>query len=73
MTEYLYSIGDVINGLIITNQCYKVQKGGRKKAYKYRCLKCGYDCGEYYKSGLHYVEHMIVESNLKKRCGLCNL
>ena len=74
MTEYLYSIGDIINDLIITNRCYKTQKSGRKKAYQYRCLKCGYDCGEYYKNGLYHSEHMIVENNLKKGagCAICS-
>lgn len=74
MAEYLYSIGDVINGLTITNQCYKRQKGGRKKAYQYKCLECGYDCGEYYKNGLYYSEHMIVENNLQRGagCAICS-
>lgn len=69
MSEYLYNIGQSINGLIITGQYYISDKGGCKKAYKYKCPKCGYDCGEYYKNGLHHSEHMVRESNLKNGAG----
>lgn len=74
MSEHLYNIGDILNGLIITEQCYKIKKEGRKKGYKYKCLKCGYDCGEYYKGGVHYCEHIIMENNLKKGagCAICS-
>lgn len=74
MSKHLYNVGDVLNGLIITEQCYKVKKEGRKKGYKYKCLKCGYDCGEYYKGGAHYYEHIIMENNLKKGagCAVCS-
>ena len=74
MSEHLYSIGDVVNGLIITEQCYKMKKEGRKKGYKYKCIKCGYDCGEHYKSGVYYSEHIIMENNLKKGagCAVCS-
>lgn len=55
---------------MITEQCLKKEKSGiYKKAYKYQCLTCGYDCGEYYKKGEYYPEHMITESNLKGGAG----
>ena len=75
MTEYLYNIGDVVNGVIITHKCYATEKGGgRKKAYKYICSQCGYDCGEYYKNGIYHSEHMVLERNLKHgaRCAICS-
>ena len=73
--EHFYSVGDVVNGLLITEQCYHLEKSGRKKkAYKYRCLTCGFDCGECYKKGVYYKEYMITESNLKSGagCAICS-
>lgn len=70
-----YGVGDVINGIIITEQCYLTTKYGHKrKAYKYKCPICGYDCGEYYKSGIFHKEHMITESNLSNGagCAVCS-
>ena len=68
-------VDDVINGVIITEQCYKIGKSGiKKKAYKYKCPVCGYNCGEYYKNGIYHKEHMITESNLKHGagCAICS-
>ena len=68
--HYLYNVGDVVNGLLITEQCLKQDKTGLyKKAYKYKCLTCGYDCGEYYKNGEYYDELKILEGNLKRGAG----
>ena len=68
--NHWFDIGSVINGLLITGQCYKYEKDGKKKkAYKYKCLVCGYDCGEYYKNGVYYKEHMVKESNLAHGAG----
>lgn len=68
--EHIYKIGDVVNGLLITKLCYQKQSNGHhKKAYKYKCLTCGYDCGEHYKKGVYHKEHMITESNLKNGTG----
>lgn len=68
--HYLYNIGDVVNGVLITEQCLKQEKSGLyQKAYKYKCLTCGYDCGQYYKNGTYHSEHMIMESNLKNGAG----
>lgn len=73
MNEYLYQVGDVVNGVVITSQCYKTTKDSRKKGYKYRCTKCGYDCGEYYKSGVYHSEHIATENNLKRGgCAICS-
>ena len=73
--NHLYDIGNIINGLLITEQCYKQDKDGKKcKAYKYKCSVCGYDCGEYYKKGVYYKEHMITEKNLTHGagCAICS-
>lgn len=35
-----------------------------KKYYKYKCNKCGFDCGEHYKNGEHKEEHWIEEGKL---------
>lgn len=68
--EHFYKIGDIVNGLLITECCYHTEKSGRKKkAYKYRCLTCGFDCGECYKKGIYHAEHMITENNLKAGAG----
>lgn len=68
--EYFYNVGDVVNGLLITEQCYKTERSGnKKKAYKYKCLTCGFDCGECYKKGVYHAEHIITESNLKSGAG----
>lgn len=68
--NHKYEVGSVVNGLIITEQCYKRDKSGvNKKAYKYRCPVCGYDCGEYYKKGIYHSEHMVMENNLVRGAG----
>lgn len=72
---YKYEVGSIVNGLVITEQCYKQDKFGvKKKAYKYKCPVCGYDCGEYYKKGVYHKEHMIMENNLGHgaRCVVCS-
>ena len=73
--EHLYNVGDVVNGLLITEKCHSKDKNGNnKKAYKYQCTTCGYDCGEYFKKGIRYSEHMITENNLLhgSGCAICS-
>lgn len=45
----------------------------REKVYKYKCLKCGFDCGEHYKKGEYRKEMWISEGNLLagKGCSCC--
>lgn len=71
---YAYNIGDTVNGLLITEKGYILEGKTHKKAYKYTCTVCGYDCGEYYKNGEYHKEHMIRESNLKHGagCAICS-
>lgn len=40
-----------------------------QKWYKYKCLKCGFDCGEHYKNGKYKKELWIEESQALKECG----
>ena len=73
--NHWHEVGDIVNGLIITEQCYKQEKDGKvKKAYKYKCPICGYDCGEYYKKGIYHKEHMVTENNLAHGagCAVCS-
>ena len=74
LSGYLYNVGDTVNGLLITEQCRKKESSRIKKAYKYVCLTCGYDCSEYYKKGMFHYEHMITEQNLKMGagCAICS-
>ena len=73
--KHLYEVGSIVNGLVITEQCYKQDKDGKlHKAYKYRCPICGYDCGAYYKKGIYHKEHMVTEKNLTHGagCAICS-
>lgn len=59
----------------ITDRKYKVGNDKiTRKYYKYRCNKCGFECGEHYKNGKYREEHWIEESNLLKGngCACCN-
>jgi predicted Zn-ribbon and HTH transcriptional regulator len=42
------------------------KKDNSYKLYKYKCNKCGFDCGEHYKNGVKYNDYWIFESNLLK-------
>lgn len=71
--DFKYEIGQVIKdnkrNLIITN---KKHSNGRK-LYKYKCLKCGYDCGKCYdlKLETYKEEYWIDEKSLNYGNG-CN-
>lgn len=43
------------------------------KYYKYKCNKCGFECGGHYRNGENHEEHWIEESNLLqgKGCAVC--
>ena len=82
MESYKYEIGQIINGLEITGRTTKtrtVKKNGKScttnvRSYTYRCLKCGYSCGEYYRRGKHYDSYSIAEKGLDlgNGCFLCS-
>jgi len=40
--DYIYNIGDVVNGVEILEKTYVYWKKGRIKSYMCKCLKCGY-------------------------------
>lgn len=73
--EYLYSVGNVINGLeILELTTYGKQN---TKAYKCRCIKCDFGNGKfYYKVTGEYIEdgaYVVTESHLKegRTCPCC--
>lgn len=43
----------------------------REKVYKYKCLKCGFDCGEHYKKGEYRKEMWVNEDFLVNKKGGC--
>lgn len=49
------------------------RRNENRKFYKYKCNKCGFDCGEHYKNGEHKEDFWIEESNLLagKGCSCC--
>lgn len=64
------TIVDDKRNITITEQKYIK----RHKYYKYKCNKCGFDCGEHYKNGEYREELWAEESNLlvhEVRCPLC--
>lgn len=77
--EFKAEIGQEIKDdrrdLIITDRkIIKDKKGRNYKCYKYKCNKCGYDCGEHYKSGEFREELWIEENNLlslENGCSCC--
>ena len=82
MENYKYEIGQIVNGLEITGRTTKtknVKKRGEScvvcvRSYTYKCLKCGYSCGEYYNRGKHYDSYSILEDGLSSGngCFLCS-
>ena len=70
--RYKHKVGDIVRNLEVTKQ---IRVGERNlKAYKYKCLKCGFDCGKHYRSGELTEEHYITENNLNsgKGCPCCS-
>lgn len=56
--------------ITITDREYiKDRKGRIWKGYKYKCNKCGFDCGEHYKNGEYSNKHWTEEGNLLKGSG----
>lgn len=73
-TKYIYKIGDVVGDIIITELITENRYNKNVRAYKYKCLKCGYDCGECYKKGEMYSQSYIYEEDIKNgaRCSCCS-
>ena len=73
-TDYKHCVGDVINGLMITSLSYKIYENRpRIRSYKYKCLKCGFDCGEHYRNEVLVCNFSISENDLSKGhgCSCC--
>lgn len=76
--NFRFNIKDVIHNinsdLVIIDRKTKERIRNEKytetqKWYKYKCLKCGFDCGEHYKNGKLENELWIEESQVLKKCG----
>lgn len=56
---------DINRDIIITDKKYIIDKNGKKqKYYKYKCNKCGFECGEHYRKGKYEKELWVIESGL---------
>ena len=80
--RFKYDIGDTLttkySTIVITNRKYEKKKHGNtivnEKLYQYKCLKCGFDCGENYKNGTFYPDCWSLENDLLYNgsgCALC--
>lgn len=73
--EYIYSINQEVNELIITDRNRIVNnKGFYQKSYKYICKKCGFNSSNnHYKNGVLNKELWISEYNIKSGngCSCC--
>lgn len=68
----IYEINDFIEEYdldIIDKKIYRDDKGHTKSLYKYKCRKCGFDCGEHYIKGNIKNENWVAKI---KGCGCCN-
>ena len=74
IVKYLYNIGDrIVNekmDITILDRKYaeKIDENGyrrRTKYYRYKCNKCGFDCGVHYKNGEQHDELWVIESTIK--------
>lgn len=78
--DFKIEIGDNIKdqkrNFIITDVMSKKDNSNRtKKYYKYKCLNCGFDCGEHYLGGIYKGDHWTSEGRLlnkKCTCVCCN-
>jgi predicted RNA-binding Zn-ribbon protein involved in translation (DUF1610 family) len=76
-SEFKIEIGTVFKDskrdIIITDR--RINNTTRSKEYKYKCDKCGFECGEHYKNANYKEELWTPESNLltqKQGCACCN-
>lgn len=82
-SDFKFNIGDIIkdnsrNLQIISRKRDKTKNSTLHKYYRYKCLNCGWDCGEHYNHRLNCYNHefWVLESNLSKingsGCACCN-
>lgn len=70
--EYKYNIGEIVDDKVITDR--KVEFNGKYhiKYYKYKCLKCNFDCGEHYYNGILHNEIWFTEHTIRNGgCSCC--
>lgn len=68
------TIVDANRDLVITAVRHKRRKNGHKLwEYKYRCNRCGFDCGPHFKAGVAMKEHWSIQDSLNqgKGCACC--
>lgn len=78
--DYLYNIGDRIvdekRDLVIIDRKRSERKNNRasRRVYRYRCNKCGFECGKHYKKGECKEELWISEYDIIKGngCSCCS-
>ena len=74
LEKYFYDIGELVGYIkIIDRKTVLDDRGIKRKKYKYKCLKCGFNCGEHYKDGKLISEYWVEEGNIKRGsgCALC--
>ena len=70
-----YKIGQVVadknRDIIITDVQHKDSNNNSHKIwiYKYKCNKCGFDCGKHYKNGILITDYWITQDHLNKGVG----
>ena len=74
-----YKIGESIidnnRNITIIDVKHEAKSNGHKIwFYKYKCNKCGFDCGEHYKNGVKYVDYWTTQDNILrgKGCACCS-
>lgn len=80
-SEFKIEIGQIFKDnkrdlTIIDRKVIKGKNGQLLKYYKYKCNKCGFDCGEHYKKGKFNNEFWIIESAILTKttgCSCCCL
>lgn len=68
--NWKYNIGDLVYGdRIIIDRKFE----DSKQWYRYKCLKCGFDCTNCYVNGKYRDQYWISVSDIPNhKCGLCN-
>lgn len=71
--EFKYSVGETIKDENRNLTIISKRNNGTKE-YKYKCNKCGFDCGEHYKKGEFRKELWVKEGDIVKGngCSCCH-
>lgn len=73
-----YAVGQIIaddnRNLLITDVRHSIRKNGHKLwEYKYKCNRCGFDCGPHFRAGIAADDYWIIQDSLRqgKGCACC--